>query len=140
MSGVILGLLVPSAASASITSVFGTVTCETVINPQEIGATGASYGGGMSSQLGSLKDRVELLNGELIPWVSPKGTPMKIAATAPELTWTDLAQSRMHGLWPRAALYPDQILANCGLGEATLPQEIGAARRFSDRAGPSPSR
>ena len=71
----------------------GLLADEGVINPQEIGATGASYGGGMSSQLGSLKDRVELPNGELIPWVSPKGTPMKIAATAPELTWTDLAQS-----------------------------------------------
>ena len=71
----------------------GLLADEGVINPQEIGATGASYGGGMSSQLGSLKDRVELLNGELIPWVSPKGTSMKIAATAPELTWTDLAQS-----------------------------------------------
>jgi fermentation-respiration switch protein FrsA (DUF1100 family) len=71
----------------------GLLADEGVINPQEIGATGASYGGGMSSQLGSLKDRVELPNGELIPWVSSKGTSMKIAATAPELTWTDLAQS-----------------------------------------------
>ncbi len=71
----------------------GLLADEGVINPREIGATGASYGGGMSSQLGSLKDRVELLNGELIPWVSSKGTPLKIAATAPELTWTDLAQS-----------------------------------------------
>jgi hypothetical protein len=71
----------------------GQLADEGVINPQEIGATGGSYGGGMSSQLGSLKDRVQLPNGELIPWVSPKGTPMKIAATAPEALWTDLAQS-----------------------------------------------
>ena len=71
----------------------GLLADEGVINPQEIGATGGSYGGGMSLQLGSLKDRVELPNGELIPWVSPKGTPMKIAATAPEFPWTDLAQS-----------------------------------------------
>src|ERR1700677_2662605 len=71
----------------------GLLAEEGVINPQEIGATGESYGGGMSTQLGSLKDRVELLNGELIPWVSPGGKPMKIAATAPEWPWTDLAQS-----------------------------------------------
>ena len=71
----------------------GLLADEGVINPQEIGATGGSYGGGMSLQLGSLKNRVELLNGELIPWVSPKGTPMKIAATAPEYPWSDLAQS-----------------------------------------------
>jgi hypothetical protein len=71
----------------------GLLAEEGVINPQQIGATGESYGGGMSAQLGSLKDRVELLNGELIPWVSPGGKPMKIAATAPEWPWTDLAQS-----------------------------------------------
>jgi hypothetical protein len=71
----------------------GLLAEEGVINPQEIGATGESYGGGMSAQLGSLKDRVELLNGELVPWVSPGGKPMKIAATAPEWPWTDLAQS-----------------------------------------------
>jgi hypothetical protein len=71
----------------------GLLAEEGVINPQEIGATGESYGGGMSTQLGSLKDRVELPGGELIPWVSPGGKPMKIAATAPEWPWTDLAQS-----------------------------------------------
>jgi hypothetical protein len=71
----------------------GLLADEGVINPQEIGATGGSYGGGMSLELGSLKDRVELLNGELIPWVSPKGTPLKISATAPEYPWSDLAQS-----------------------------------------------
>jgi fermentation-respiration switch protein FrsA (DUF1100 family) len=71
----------------------GLLADEGVINPQEIGANGGSYGGGMSLQLGSLKDRVQLPDGELIPWVSHKGTPMKIAATAPEVPWTDLAQS-----------------------------------------------
>ena len=71
----------------------GLLADEGVINPQEIGANGGSYGGGMSLQLGSLKDRVQLPNGELIPWVSPKGTPMKIEATAPEVPWTDLSQS-----------------------------------------------
>ena len=71
----------------------GLLADEGVIDPQEIGANGESYGGGMSAQLGALKDRVELVNGELIPWVSPKGTPLKIAATAPELTWTDYLQA-----------------------------------------------
>ena len=71
----------------------GLLADEGVINPQEIGANGGSYGGGMSLQLGSLKDRVQLPSGELIPWVSPKGTPMKIEATAPEVPWTDLSQS-----------------------------------------------
>ena len=47
----------------------------------------------MSLELGSLKDRVELPNGELIPWESPGGKPMKIAATAPEYPWSDIAQA-----------------------------------------------
>jgi hypothetical protein len=71
----------------------GKLADEGVINPQAIGANGGSYGGGMSLQLGSLKDRVELVNGELIPWTSPEGKPMKIAATAPEYPWSDLAQA-----------------------------------------------
>jgi len=76
-----------------VQTLLGKLADEGVINPQAIGATGGSYGGGMSLQLGSLKDRVELTNHELIPWESPGGKPMKIAATAPEFPWTDLAQS-----------------------------------------------
>jgi hypothetical protein len=76
-----------------VQTLLGKLADEGVINPQEIGATGGSYGGGMSLELGSLKDRVELQNGELIPWESPLGKPMKIAATAPEYPWSDIAQS-----------------------------------------------
>jgi hypothetical protein len=74
-------------------TLLGKLADESVINPQEIGANGGSYGGGMSLELGSLKDRVELTNGELIPWTSPEGKPMKIAATAAEFPWTDIAQA-----------------------------------------------
>ncbi len=74
-----------------VQTLLGKLADEGLINGQQIGATGGSYGGGMSLQLGSLKDRVELLNGELVPWESPGGKPMKIAATAPEYPWTDIA-------------------------------------------------
>lgn len=74
-----------------VQTLLGKLADEGVINPQQIGATGGSYGGGMSLQLGSLKDRVELLNGELVPWESPGGKAMKIAATAPEYPWSDIA-------------------------------------------------
>jgi cephalosporin-C deacetylase-like acetyl esterase len=57
-------------------TLLGKLADETVINPQQIGANGGSYGGGMSLELGSLKDRVELTNGELIPWTSPEGKAM----------------------------------------------------------------
>jgi hypothetical protein len=74
-------------------TLLGKLADETVINPQQIGANGGSYGGGMSLELGSLKDRVELTNGELIPWTSPEGKAMKIAASAPEFPWSDIAQA-----------------------------------------------
>src|SRR4029077_14553996 len=78
-----------------VQTLLGKLADEGDIDPQKIGATGGSYGGGMSLQLGSLKDRVQLPSGELIPWESPGGKPMKIAATTPEFPWTDLAQSLM---------------------------------------------
>ena len=71
----------------------GLLAEEGVINPQEIGATGGSNGGGMSMQLGSLDGRVQLTNGELVPWTTKNGTPMKTAAIAPEYPWSDLSQS-----------------------------------------------
>jgi hypothetical protein len=74
-----------------VQTLLGKLADEGLINGQQIGATGGSYGGGMALQLGSLKDRVELLNGELVPWESPGGKPMKIAATAPEYPWSDIA-------------------------------------------------
>jgi hypothetical protein len=78
----------------------GLLAEEGLINPQQIGATGGSYGGGMSAQLGSMNNRVEMLNGELVPWTTKNGTPMKIAATAPEYPWTDLGQSlEPNGSW-----------------------------------------
>ncbi len=77
-----------------VQTLLGKLADEEVLNPQQIGATGGSYGGGMSLELGSLKDRVELPGGELIPWESPvKKLPLKIAATAAEFPWTDIAQA-----------------------------------------------
>lgn len=71
----------------------GLLADEGLIDPQRIGASGGSYGGGMSIQLGALKNRVQLPDRSLIPWTSPDGTPMQIAATAPEYTWSDLQSS-----------------------------------------------
>lgn len=60
-----------------------------------IGVTGVSYGGGQSMILATLKDRVMLPDGTLIPWTSPEGTPMHVAAAAPIIPWSDLAMSLM---------------------------------------------
>ena len=69
----------------------GQLADDGVIDPQKIGATGGSYGGGMSIALGALRNRTQLPNGTLVPWTSPLGKPMTIAATVPQFTWSDLA-------------------------------------------------
>ena len=71
----------------------GMLADENLIDPQRIGAIGGSYGGGMSMALGALKNRKMLLDYSLVPWTSPGGKPMRIAATAPYMPWTDLAYS-----------------------------------------------
>jgi hypothetical protein len=62
-----------------------------VTDPRAIGVTGTSYGAGQSLMLATLKDRVAMPDGSLVPWRSPNGTPMRIAAAAPNWPWSDLA-------------------------------------------------
>lgn len=62
-----------------------------VTDPQRIGVTGTSYGAGQSLMLATLRDRVAILDGSLVPWRSPAGTPMRITAAAPNWPWSDLA-------------------------------------------------
>jgi hypothetical protein len=66
---------------------------ESLVDPQKIGAIGGSYGGGMSMALGALKNRKVMPDYSLVPWTSPGGKPMQIAAAAPDIPWTDLANS-----------------------------------------------
>jgi fermentation-respiration switch protein FrsA (DUF1100 family) len=68
---------------------------EGVAEPKKIGATGVSYGGGMSMALATLRNRTMLPNGELVPWKSPEGKEMELAAAVPQWPWTDLAYSLM---------------------------------------------
>jgi fermentation-respiration switch protein FrsA (DUF1100 family) len=68
---------------------------EGVAIPDKIGATGVSYGGGMSMALAALRNRTMLPDGSLVPWKSPGGTPMEMAAAVPQWPWSDLAYSLM---------------------------------------------
>jgi predicted acyl esterase len=72
---------------------FGRLNDEGVIDGERVGSFGGSYGGGMSMALGALRNRKMLPNGSLVPWKSPEGDPMEIAAATPEIPWTDLAYS-----------------------------------------------
>lgn len=64
-----------------------------IIDPAKVGATGGSYGGGISEALAMLKDRIQLPNGQLVSWQSPQGKSMAIAGATPQYTWSDLAAS-----------------------------------------------
>jgi fermentation-respiration switch protein FrsA (DUF1100 family) len=68
---------------------------EGVALPKKIGATGVSYGGGISMALAALRNRTMLPDGTLVPWKSPGGKEMELAAAVPQWPWTDLAYSLM---------------------------------------------
>jgi len=73
----------------------GATADEGLIDPQRIGVTGGSYGGGISMALAALKNRkmIPAGDGTLVPWLSDDGKPMRIAAAQPDIPWTDLAYS-----------------------------------------------
>jgi fermentation-respiration switch protein FrsA (DUF1100 family) len=66
---------------------------ESIAESKKIGVTGASYGGGISIALAALRNREMEPTGELVPWESPEGEAMEIAAAVPQWPWTDIAYS-----------------------------------------------
>ena len=79
----------------------GHLVDEGLVDPEKIGAAGASYGGAKSMALGSLRDRIMLgglpgeTDGEYLDWETPEGTPISLAAAAPIVPWTDIAYALM---------------------------------------------
>jgi X-Pro dipeptidyl-peptidase (S15 family) len=71
----------------------GLLVDEGIVDPARIGATGESYGAGVTLQLATLKDRVMNPDGTLSPWRSPNGTPLRVAAAVPLAPWSDLVYS-----------------------------------------------
>jgi predicted acyl esterase len=77
-------------------------------DPNHLGATGISYGGGSSLQLAFLRDRIRKTSGSFKPWVSRSGKHLRIAAAYPRWGWYDLGYSLApngrfspHGAQPR---------------------------------------
>jgi predicted acyl esterase len=67
-----------------------------LVDRRHVGATGPSYGGGLSMALAALNDRIMLPDGTLTAWRTPRThRRIGIAAAAPEIPWTDLANSLM---------------------------------------------
>jgi len=64
---------------------------ENLVQPTKIGVTGISYGGGISIALGALRNREMEEDGALVPWTSPDGKAMEIAAAVPQWAWSDIS-------------------------------------------------
>ncbi|MEA2466265.1 MAG: type transport system ATP-binding protein [Thermoleophilaceae bacterium] len=104
-----------------------------VVDPARIGVTGDSYGGGQSTALAALRNRVMLPDGTLEPWRSPAGTPLSIAAAAPVIPWTDL----VYAIAPngRTLTYAipgaDDSTTPVGVFKQTFANGIFAAAQFA---------
>jgi fermentation-respiration switch protein FrsA (DUF1100 family) len=71
----------------------GLLADEGVTRPRQIGVTGISYGGGQSVELAFLRDKTRTAAGKLVPWRSPKGKKMEVAAAWPRWPWSDLVSA-----------------------------------------------
>lgn len=120
-----------------------TAANEGLIDPQRIGATGGSYGGGLSMALGALKDR-EMVNdsdpeGTLVPWISEGGKQMRIAAAQPDIPWTDLANSLLPNGHTLDYVEDSQYLARDRIGvmkQSFVAGLYGTGLATSNYAGP----
>jgi predicted acyl esterase len=71
----------------------GKLVDEGITQPNAMGVTGISYGGGQSMELAFLYNKIREPNGTLVPWKSPNGTPLHIAAAWPRWPWSDLVDA-----------------------------------------------
>jgi dienelactone hydrolase len=76
-----------------VQNAIGLLVDEGIVDPNRIGVTGESLGAGVSLELATLKDRVMLPSGQLVPWLSPDGTPLHIAAAATYAGYSDLVNA-----------------------------------------------
>jgi fermentation-respiration switch protein FrsA (DUF1100 family) len=86
----------------------GLLVDEGIVDPNAIGVTGISYGGGQSVELAYLRNRIRCAGAydaflgdpcdgqpenSFVPWTSPEGVPLSIAAAYPRWPWSDLASA-----------------------------------------------
>ena len=118
-------------------TLIGRLVDEGVADPNAIGVTGDSYGGGQSFELAALRDRVMLPDGRLAPWRSPAGTPLRIAAAAPVIPWTDLVYAAApNGATLTYATTPPGVDSSpVGVEKATFVNGIFAAAQFATGPG-----
>jgi len=104
---------------------------------RRIGVTGDSYGGGQSLAMAALSDRTMLPDGTLVPWRSPGGTPLRLAAAAPVIPWSDLVTAAA----PNGRVSPTGVTGRrratvpVGIQKATVVNAIFAAAQFATGPG-----
>ena len=71
----------------------GLLVDQGVAKADQLAVTGISYGGGQSVMLAYLNNRTRMPDGQLVPWRSPNGTPLKLAAAWPIIPWSSLVSA-----------------------------------------------
>lgn len=113
-----------------VQTLVGQLVDQGIVNPAAIGSTGISYGGGFSTMLAFLKDRVRLPDGSYAPWTSPKGTPIALTAAWPRWLWSNgetIFTRNGRGPWTRtptgveAQAYAGVIFGAAGIGRIAPP-------------------
>ncbi len=115
----------------------GRLVDEGIADPRRIGATGDSYGGGQTLMLAALGDRMFLPNGTLVPWRSPKGTPLRLAAAAPVIPWSHLIGAIAPNGRPLGGepVSVDQLIRPVGVFQPSIANAILAAAQNATGPG-----
>jgi dienelactone hydrolase len=111
----------------------GRLVDEGVADADAIGVTGDSYGGGQTLMLAALRDRVMEPEGTLVPWRSPAGKRLELAAAAPVIPWTDLVSAAAPNGSVSATRRTSRERATTPVGveKATVVNAIFAAAQFA---------
>ena len=108
-----------------------------VADRRRLAVSGDSYGGGQSLALAALSDRTMLPGGRLVPWRSPEGRRLRLAAAAPVIPWSDL----VHAIAPNGRTLTYAIGAPAigstpvGVLKASVSNAIFAAAQFATGPG-----
>ena len=98
----------------------GMLVDEGIARKRAIASAGGSYGGGLSMALAALKNRTMLEDDSLVPWESPEGRRISLAAAdsrdsldrpckfAPSRTAGRSTTSPMLHIWARTARRPSE--------------------------------
>jgi len=115
----------------------GELVDQGIADAERIGATGDSYGGGQSLMMAALRDRVMLEDGSYAPWISPDGTPIRLAAAAPVIPWTDLvtAAAPNGSVSSTRNTSRERATTPVGVEKASVVNAIYAAAQFATGPG-----